>query len=459
MTDISASVPDGLPPVRRRWAMSCVLLALALSSLDAAIANIALPTIERVLSTTSADAVWVVNAYQLAVTICLLPAAALSESLGLRRVYASGLAIFTVASLACALSPTITVLVCARLAQGVGGSCMSVSSMALVRTIYPKDKLRGAYALVALAVATSSALGPTLAALILAVASWPWLFLVNVPFGAIAVPLLLAVAPPDTRVARRFDWTGAALNALAFGLIIGGVHYLGGASVPAAAAAIAAGLVCLGVLARQQKRQPQPMLPLDLLRIPEFALSVAASICTYAAQVLAYVSIPFLFETSLHLTPVQTGLLVTPWPLLVGVTAPLAGRLMGRYPADIIASVGLLILAGGLVLMAALPAAPAHWNIVWRLALCGIGFGLFQTPNNTLMMTIGPVARSSAASGLNAAARFVGMALGSAVVAGILGVGGAHATVVCLEAGVGFALVGAAASIVRRRWHRRTAHK
>lgn len=443
---------DGLPAGRRRWAMSCVLLALALSSLDSAIANIALPTIARALATTDADAVWVVNAYQLAGTICLLPAAALAESLGLRRVYASGLAIFTLASLCCALSPSIWVLVGARLAQGVGGSCMSVSSMALVRAIYPKDKLRGGIALVGLAVATSGALGPTVAALILAVADWPWLFLVNVPFGMVAVPLLLAVAPPDVRTPRRFDWTGAGLNAAAFGLIIIGVHYLGGENTGYAVMAIAAGLAFMGVLARHQLTQPQPLLPHDLLAIPQFALSTAASICTYAAQVLAYVSIPFLFETHLHLTPVQTGLLVTPWPVLVAFTAPLAGRMMGRYPADMLASAGLLILAAGLVLMAVLPEAPAYWDIIWRLAVCGIGFGLFQTPNNTIMMTIGPIGRSSAASGMNAVARFMGMALGSAVVAGILGTGALHAPVWCLEAGVGFALAGAAASIARRRW-------
>ena len=455
MTEPSASASDGLPPAQRRWAMSCVLLALALSSLDSAIANIALPTIARELATTSANTVWVVNAYQLAATVCLLPAAALSESLGLRRVYAAGLTIFTLASLACALSPTISVLVGARIVQGIGGSCMSVSSMALVRAIYPRATVRSGFALVALAVATSGALGPTIAALILAVASWPWLFLVNVPFGMIAVPLLLAVAPPDVRIARRFDWTGAALNALAFGLLITGVHYLGGESMDFALAAIVAGFACLGLLARQQMRQPEPLLPHDLLRIPQFTLSVVASICAYAAQVLAYVSIPFFFETNLHLTPVQTGLLVTPWPVLVGFTAPLAGRLMGRWPGDAIASVGLLFLGTGLALMATLPAGPGYLDIVWRLAICGIGFGLFQTPNNTLMMTIGPVHRSSAASGLNAVARFMGMALGSAVVAVILGMGGPRATVVCLEVGVVFALVGAVASIARRYWHRR----
>lgn len=432
--------------------MFCVLLALALSSLDSAIANIALPTIARTLATSNSNSIWIVNAYQLSVMVCLLPVAALGESLGLRRIYAAGLTIFTLASLCCALSPTITVLVCSRLAQGVGGACMSVSSVALVRGIYPRETVRNGYALVALAVAASGALGPTIAALILSVASWPWLFLVNLPFGIIAVPLLLAVVPPDVRHPRPFDWIGAGLNALAFGLVISGVHSLGDESIGVAVAMIVAGIACLGLLARQQMRQPQPLLPLDLLRIPQFALSVAASVCTYAAQILAYVSIPFLFEVNLHLTPVETGLLVTPWPLLVAFTAPLAGRLMSRHPADLIASVGLLVLACGLVLMAALPAEPAYGNIVWRLGVCGIGFGLFQTPNNTLMMTTGPAKRSSAASGLNAVARFMGMALGSAVAAVILGVGGQHATIACLEVGAAFALVGAAASGARRKW-------
>ena len=361
--------PDGLPVAQRRWAMFCVLLALALSSLDSAIANIALPSIVRALATSDAAAVWVVNGYQLAVTICLLPAAALGESLGLRRVYAAGLAIFTLASLGCALSPTLAVLVAARLAQGVGGACMSVASVALVRAIYPRSIIARGYALVALAVAGSGALGPTIAALILAVASWPWLFLVNVPLGLIALPLALTVTPPDVRVPRRFDWIGSGINALAFGLVIVGLRMLGSGGTAVAVEVMVAGMFCFALLARQQSRKATPLLPFDLLRIPAFALCDGhVDLFIIAAQILAYVSLPFLFETAAaSVARFETGLLVTPWPVMVAFAAPVGARLMGRYPAAVICSVGLILLAGGLLLTAG-----AAWqrrlrlDIAWR---------------------------------------------------------------------------------------------
>ncbi|TCU64016.1 DHA2 family multidrug resistance protein-like MFS transporter [Bradyrhizobium sp. R2.2-H] len=434
---------------KRRWVMLCILLGLGLSSLGSAIVNIALPNISRSFASSDAAAVWVVNAYQLSATICLLPVASLAESLGLKRVYAAGLAIFILASVGCAFAPTLPILVSARLIQGAGAAGVAVAGVAFVRVVYPHRMVSKGLALVALAVAIPGALGPTIAAAILAVAKWPWLFLVNVPFG-LAVPLFIAAAPPDLRVARSLDLTGTALNALAFGLFVVGVGTLGTGDGPIATGEIVAGLFCLGLFVRQQLQHPMPMLPFDLFRIPLFTLSVWTSVCSYAAQILAYVSLPFLFETSMHLSAVETGFLVTPWPLMTAVTAPIAGRLTIRHPASVICSVGLTLLAVGLLLMVFLPTAPAKWDVAWRLALCGIGFGLFQTPNNTAMMTAGPVGRSGAASGMNAAARYIGWSLGSALVSLIFGLGGDRGAISCMVAAMAFALMGAATSSARR---------
>lgn len=428
--------------------MLCILLGLGLSSLGSAIVNIALPSISRSFASSDAATVWVVNAYQLSATVCLLPIASLVELLGLKRVYAAGLAIFVLASLGCAFAPTLPVLVSARLIQGVGAAAVSVAGVAFVRVIYPQRIISKGLALVALAVAIPGALGPTIAATILAAAKWPWLFLLNVPFG-LAVPLFIAAAPADVGIARPLDLLGTALNALAFGFFVVGVGTLGIGDQRVAIGEIVVGLVCFSLLVRQQLRHPMPMLPFDLFRIPLFSLSVWTSVCSYAAQIVAYVSLPFLFETGLHLSTVKTGLLLTPWPFMTAITAPIAGRLTIRYPASVICSVGLALLAAGLLLMVFLPTTPAKWDVVWRLAICGIGFGLFQTPNNTMMMTAGPKGRSGAASGMNAVARYGGWSLGSALVALIFGLGGDHGAVCCLVVGMGFALTGAVISSVR----------
>lgn len=446
---MSGSGAEGVSGRQRFWVMTCAILGIVLAGLDSAIANIALPTIARSLNSTDAATVWVVNSYQLGATVCLLPAATLGESMGLRRVYAFGLALFTAASLACALSPTLGALVGSRLLQGVGGACMAAVGGALVRTVYPQAILARGFALIALAVAISAAIGPSVAALILSVATWPWLFLVNVPLGLVAVPLFLAVAPPDRPRPRRFDILGAVLNALFFGLVVTGVDGLGGEGLLVAVGELAAGLVCGGLLVLQQARQPAPMLPLDLLRIPLFALSAATSVCSYAAQILAYVSLPFLFQAVMHRTPQATGLLVTPWPALVAVAAPIAGRLTGRYPAAVLGSIGLAVLTTGLLLLATMPAVPADWDVAWRMGVCGVGFGFYQTPNNVTMMTAGPPERNGAASGMVAVARTVGWSLGSALVALILGLQGVAGARTCLYAAAAFAAVGGVASVSR----------
>ena len=233
-----------LTPARRRQVMACVLLGVVLAGIDGAIANIALPTIARELHATEAGAVWVVNIYQLATTVCLLPVAALGESQGLKRMYGIGLALFTAASLLCALSPTLPVLVAARLVQGVGGACMAALGGAMVRAIYPRQLLGQAFATIALAVAMSAALGPSIAAAILSVATWPWLFLVNVPLGLVAVPLFLRVAPAGATRPRPLDLAGALLSAAALDLLVTGVDGLGGSGRSWAYAELAAGAAC-----------------------------------------------------------------------------------------------------------------------------------------------------------------------------------------------------------------------
>lgn len=429
--------------------MACAVLGVVLAGLDSAIANIALPTIAHDLQSTDAAAVWVVNSYQLATTICLLPLASLGETVGLRRIYGSGLILFTAASLGCAMATTLDQLVAARTLQGVGGAGLAALGGALVRAIYPRARLGQGFAVIALGVAISAALGPTIASVILSAARWPWLFAVNVPLGLLAVPLFLAVAPADTRQRRPLDVVGALLNAATLGLVVIGVDGLGGPAPGVAGAEVGLGLVCGAVLFWQQSHQAAPLLPLDLLRIPLFALSIGTSICSYAAQILAYISLPFLFQTVMHRTAIATGFLVTPWPLLVAVSAPVAGRLSGRYPAAVLGSIGMAVLTAGLLLLAFMPAAPADWDVAWRMGVCGVGFGFYQTPNNLTVMTAGPPARSGAASGMLAVARTVGWSLGSALVALTFALRGGSGAVTCLLVGAGFAATGAVLSVSR----------
>jgi DHA2 family multidrug resistance protein-like MFS transporter len=337
----------------------------------------------------------------------------------------------------------------------VGCACIAAIGPAVVRESYPRRLIGVGISMVALSVAVGSAAGPTIASLILSVAHWPWLFLVNIPVGIVAVPLFVAMARPGKPQRRPFDVVATVLSAAALGPLLIGVDSLGSGQHTLALGEIAFGLVCGALLVWHQLGRPNALLPLDLLKIPLLSLSVVTSICSYSAQILAYVSLPFLFETVMHRSQVATGLLVTPWPLMIVIAAPIAGRLSAHYPAAILSSIGLAVMAVGLGLLAAMPDQPADWNITWRMALCGVGFGFFQTPNNATILTAGPPSRSGAAGGILAVARTLGWCIGSALVTLIFAVSPTGATMQCLVVACGFATVGAVVSVSRGAVRRR----
>lgn len=409
---------DGLPEGPRAWAILALALGVGMSSLDTAIANTALPAMAQQLHATPADSVWIVNAYQLAMVATLLPIAALGETIGYRRVYVAGMALFTAASLACALAWSLPVLIVARLFQGLGASAIMGVNTALLRATYPA-KLQGrGFGTNALVVAVGFALGPSLASIILAASSWQWLFGINVVPGIVAFFMARKVLPETRRATHRVDGLAGLYNVVAFSmavLVLGDAAHRVNMRTLLPEALIA--LVFFALLLRRERGHPAPLLPVDLFRRPLFALSTITAICTFAAQALAFVALPFFFETTLGRSPVETGFLMTPWPVLVGVMAPVAGRLSDRYSPGLLGGIGLLILAAGLVTMMRLPASPSALDIGWRMAVCGIGFGFFQAPNVKAIMGSAPASRAGSASGMVATARLTGQATGAALVA------------------------------------------
>jgi DHA2 family multidrug resistance protein-like MFS transporter len=441
---------DGLPLPARYWAILTIALGLTMAVLDGAIANIALPTIAREMDVDPASSIWVVNAYQLAVTISLLPLASLGEIVGYRRVYQAGLAVFTVASLGCALSHSLAALTIARIVQGFGAAGIMSVNTALVRFIYPRRLVGQGVGFNAMVGSVSAAVGPTVAAAILSVASWQWLFAINVPIGLIALAIAVRSLPRTPRSDHPFDVSSAVLNALAFGLLIVGIDEVGhGAHDAIVAVELLAAFGFGAVLIVRQLSRSSPLLPIDLMRIPLFALSVATSIASFTAQGLAFVALPFFLQDALGRTQVETGLLMTPWPLTVAVVAPIAGRLADRYSAGLLGGIGLAALAVGLALLAALPPHPTTLDIVWRMAVCGFGFGMFNAPNNRAMIVAAPRERTGGASGMLATARLLGQTMGAVLVALVFGLAPAHATTLALALGAAFAGAAAVVSCTR----------
>ncbi|HTV44322.1 MAG TPA: MFS transporter [Stellaceae bacterium] len=432
---------------RRLWAMLTVGLAITVSVLDSSIANVALPTIAGDLSASPATSIWIVNAYQLAIVVALLPLATLGEIYEYRRVYRVGLAVFVLASLACALSHTIIELSLARVLQGLGGAGIMSVNAALVRFIYPRAQLGRAIGINAVVVSIAAAVGPTVASLILSLASWPWLFAINVPIGLVAL-LGVGNLPATPRGKHRFDAVGAVLNAATFGLVITTLDGIARRQPAALIAAQAAAAIVLGgVLVWRETHRAWPLLPVDLLRGRIFSLSIATSVCSFIAQMMAYVTLPFFLHVRLGRSAVEIGLLMTPWPLMTAVVAPIAGRLADRHGAGLLGGIGLAIFGTGVGFLALLPHNPTTIDIVWRIAVCGCGFGLFQAPNNRAIINAAPRERTGAASGMLGTARLFGQTIGAALVAVLFGL--SAGTVAPLAVASGIALVAAIVSCVR----------
>ena len=429
------AVSDGLPQTERRQAMRVIILGLTLAVLDTSLVNLALPDIARLLQSDAAHSVWVVNAYQLATLIVLLPLSALGERWGYRRVYLVGMAVFAVASLGAMLAQSMAALIAARALQGLGAAGVMAVNAALVRLIYPRAQLGQGMALNSLVVATASMAGPTVAAAILSVASWHWLFAMNLPLGLYIWRLgrrALPANPPSAHDAPRFSAIDLLLNGAMFTLIFLGGSRLGvGAAAQTGGGAAGAWLLLAGLAAGalflwRQRGLAAPLFPVDLLRIPVFALSMGSSVGAFCAQMMGFLALPFLLLQAHGRSHLQAGLLITAWPLATALVAPLAGRLIGRYPDGLLGGIGMAVFAAGLLSLGLMPAQPADWDMAWRMALCGAGFALFQSPNNHTIVTSAPLHRSGAASGMLGTARLTGQTLGAVLLAAIFALRPGH---------------------------------
>ena len=311
----------GIP--KHYLAVVAVLAAIMMGVLDGTVMNVALPTLSTEFGVSASEVIWVVNAYQLVVTMCLLGFAAVGDVFGYRRVFLVGVSVFVFASIMCAVSTSFEMLVAARVLQGIGGACTLSINTALLRLIFPPSRLGRVMGANAVIVAVTAASGPALGGAILSVGHWSWIFLMNVPLGLAALFIgwhLLPHNPPSEKV-RKLDGQSVVMNAVFFGLLIytvEGVAHNGVSTLLLLQGVVA---VIVGVVyVRRQLSIDMPILPVDLFRIPIFTLSIACSISCFTSQMLALVSLPFFMQHGLGMTVAETGVLMTPWPLATMLT-------------------------------------------------------------------------------------------------------------------------------------------
>ncbi|MFM8681885.1 MAG: MFS transporter [Alphaproteobacteria bacterium] len=434
----------------RRLALLALQAGVAVVTIDISLTSTALPAIAAALGTSPAAAIWIVNAYYLAVVAALLPMGALGEIHGHGRIFRAGLLAFAAGALACGLAWSLPSLAAARAVSGIGAAAVAATTPALVRALYPPGQLGRGLGLYALVVGVALAAGPVAASAILALAQWPWLFLAGLPVILAVLAAPARILPPTERSARRLDAMAAALCAAMFALLllaIAGVAHR--AAWPAIALAGALAAACAVALWRREADSAAPILALDLFRIPVFALSAATSACAFSIQGLAFVAMPLLLQARLGYSQVEIGLLVTPWPAMVVATTLVVARLADRLQPGLLGGAGLLAMAPGLATLAALGPGSTPLAIALALAACGAGFAFFQSPNMRALMASAPRHRGGGAGGILATARVLGQSLGAALVALCLGAQGTDGLATALWIGAGLALCGSATSALR----------
>jgi MFS transporter, DHA2 family, multidrug resistance protein len=448
MSTVIANPEFGLHGAHRTVAIVAVLSAMVLVVLDAAIANVALPTISGSLQVAPAMSIWVITAYQASLVMALLPCAALGESMGYRRVFTGGVVVFVGASVLCAMAPTLSWLVAGRFVQGLGGAAVMALGVALLRAVVNPGQLGAAIGWNALAVALASAAGPAIGAAIIAGAGWRWMFGLSLPLGALVL-LSTRALPSGLGTGRHLDWSSVTLNAGGFAAFVVGAELLPSAPASAAVLLAAAG-AALVLLFLRERPKAVPLVPIDLLQSASFRISIAASVLCFTGVAAALVALPFHLQHELGQSVWMTGLYLTPWPLTVALAAPIAARLAKRIPTAWLCAIGGICLSIGLAACALWPAQDHPVSLLAPIVLCGLGFGLFQVPNNQNMLMSAPRARSAAAGGMQGTARLTGQTTGALIMTGLFAsLAIDFAPRVGLAIAAGFTLAAGLASVLR----------
>lgn len=436
---ISGAVTEGLPFPRRLFAVAAVSFGTALVVIDGAIPTVALPTIARDLGVAESSAVLVVTVYQLILVMTLLPFSALGDRIGHRRIYQIGQAVFVICSILCFFAESLPFLLVVRAFQSLGAAAALSVSSAVIRAIYPAKQLGRGLGINSVIVSISMALAPTLGGIILALGPWPWIFAAAVPFGIVSL-LLGRHLPEPEQHSDDFDVLGAVLCAATFGLVISGLESgVHGDSPVISGAIVLAGVVIAILFVRRELGEARPIMPVDLLAKPVFALSVVGALTAFVASMTVVLSLPFRLEQDFGFSPAEIGAMLTPWPLTIMIVAPTAGALSDKVPAGLLGGIGMAVACVALLLLAWLPAHPDWFDIAWRMSLCGAGFGLFLSPNARLIIGSAPRDRAASAGGLVSTTRMLGQTLGATLVATLLALNlGDGATPALVAAGLAF---------------------
>ena len=437
----TTSPTNELPLVVNKWTVLALSAsATFMTTLDGSIVNIGLPNIARTFHTgLSGETEWIIIGYLVIIAAILLTCGRLADMIGRKPIFLTGLLVFIIGSALSGLAPSLLLLILARLFQGVGGALIFSVNIAMITSAFPPNGRGLALGLNAVIVSLGVAAGPTIGGIITQYLTWRWIFYVNVPICAIVLLASLYLYREQRSAFKqhqRFDPIGAivlavGLAALTLGLSFGqewGWLSLGTLT------SLGVSLVMLTIGVYVEMHVEQPIVNLSLVTNRVFALANISFILCMMALFAPGFLLPFYFEELRGFSTIQTGLMLTPLPLMLAATAPLSGSLADRFGSRWISPVGLAIACFGLVLLSQITTQSSSWDIIWRLAVTGIGQGLFQSPNTRTLMGAAPQNAQGEASGLLSTGRVIGQSMSVALTGTVFAaLGGAAAGVLLVS--------------------------
>jgi EmrB/QacA subfamily drug resistance transporter len=401
-----------------------------LGQLDASIAGLVLPTLEEVFAAPVASVEWVSIAYLLTLAALVVPLGRLADLLGRKTLYTWGFVVFIAGSAACGFAQSLQWLIAFRVVQAVGAALLQANSVAIITAAVHRRALGRAIGVQGAAQAIGLSVGPSVGGVLIDTLGWQWVFFIAVPFGVIGTVLAWLILPTTAHEAfaeaarepEPFDWLGTALLIPAIALLLLGLTYgnTWGWTSPMFLLIVALALVCLAVFWHAEATSAAPLIEPALLRIRTFSIGLLSGLLSYAVLFGALFLLPFYLERILGATPAQTGLLLTPVPIALGVMAPVSGALVDRIGAVLPTVAGMLAAAAALIGLALLGTSALAGTLA-LLALLGIGLGLFTPPNNSTIMGSAPANQLGVAGGILNMTRSLGTSVGVAATGAVLG--------------------------------------
>lgn len=426
MTSSPAPSPAAPHTVNPWLVLVTVASGLFLVIIDQTILNLALPNLAQSLDASLSELEWTIIAYTITLTVLVPVFGRISDVLGRKRLFIAGVILFTAASLAAGLSPTILWLIIFRIVQGCGGALITANVLAIITDVFPPGKRGAAMGIQAIIISAGGAFGPTVGGILITHLSWRAVFFVNVPIGILSAVVAVRVLPSlkSQRRMEPVDWRGALLLVAGLGAVLFGVTKgpEWGWSSPAVLGLSGAGIAVTAAFFLWESRTRFPLIDLALLRIPAFTTGQLAGFLALVSLAALNILIPFYWQSLRGFSAQKAGLLLLPVPITIAAISPFAGRLSDRFGPRGIATAGLLFVVLSLFLTSFLSATTPIPLVMAALALFGVGMALFTTPNNNGVMSSVPPERRGVAAGLLGMGRHAGQSIGIAFVATIFAI-------------------------------------